>query len=77
MCAYLVIDVVERRAVVTRKHDENHVRLVIAQRPEAVKVFLAGSVPESQLDVLGRIRRVLDDRDQVLEYSRHVVLDPV
>ena len=38
--------------MVDRKHDEDDVGVVVRQRPEPVKVLLAGRVPERELDEL-------------------------
>jgi hypothetical protein len=60
--------------VVARKHHKNDVRVVIAQRAETVKVLLTSSVPKRELDGFGRVDRVRDDGDKVLEHGRDIGL---
>ena len=63
--AYLLLDVVERIGRVDGEADENDMRIGVGERAETVVIFLAGSIPEGELDVfavnldVGNI--VLDD----------------
>lgn len=42
---HLVEHILQTWPVVARKHDQDDVRVVVAQRPETVKVFLSCRVP--------------------------------
>jgi len=49
--AYLLLDVVERIGRVDGEADENDMRIGVGERAETVVIFLAGSIPEGELDV--------------------------
>jgi hypothetical protein len=63
--------------VVARKHDEDHVGVVVAQRSQSVKVLLPCRVPQGELDVFGRVERGWDSRDEVLKHGGDVGLRSV
>ena len=60
----LLLYVVERVRGVDGEADEDDVRVWVGERPETVVVFLAGRIPERELDVLAVN---LDVGDVVLE----------
>ena len=49
---YLAADIVKRRLARNRKANQEHVRLRVRERTQAVIVFLAGGIPEAQVDGL-------------------------
>jgi hypothetical protein len=67
----LLLHVVQGVRRVDGEADEDDVRVGIGERAEAVVVFLAGGIPQGQLDVLAVD---LDIGDVVLEDGRDVDL---
>jgi hypothetical protein len=61
---YLLLHVVEGVGRVDGEADEDDVRIGVGERAQAVVVFLAGGIPQGQLDVLAID---LDVGDVVLE----------
>jgi hypothetical protein len=49
---YLLLHVVEGVGRVDGEADEDDVRIGVGERAQAVVVFLAGGIPQGQLDVL-------------------------
>lgn len=71
--SYLVEDIVKRVGAVDGEADKDEIRLRVRQRPKPVVLFLAGSIPQGELDRLSRgwVRR---EGDVVLEDSWDVFL---
>ena len=69
---HLLLDVVEGVGRVDGKADQDDVGVGVAEGPESVVVFLAGGIPEGELDVLAID---LDIGDVVLEDSGDVYLE--
>lgn len=73
--SYLVHDVFERVGTVDGEADEEEVRFGIGERTQAVVFFLAGGVPERELDGLagGGVQGV---GDVIFEHRGDVFLSP-
>lgn len=69
--SYLLLDVVERIGRVDGKANQNDVGVGVGQRAQAVIIFLAGGIPQGELDVLAID---LDVGDVVLKDGRDVDL---
>ena len=69
----LGLHIVERVGADDREGDQKHVRLWVRERPQSVVVFLAGRVPEAEVDGLaidhhvGRV--VVKDSGNVLAWE--------
>ncbi len=70
--SHLLLNVVERIRRIDGEADQNHMRIRIGQRAQAIIVFLPGRIPERQLDVFAVH---FDIGDVVLKHGRDVHLD--
>jgi hypothetical protein len=71
---YFIGDISQTCGEIDSEADEDDVAFGITQGTKTVVLFLAGRVPESQLDKLGRICWERDHCDIVLEYGGDVRL---
>lgn len=74
MIAHLVLHICQTDAMIDCEYDDHHMCIVVAERSQAIKIFLSCRVPQGEADYLGGIGRIRYYLDRGLEDGWYVIL---